>query len=210
MSTVSIASWRPHRFAPWHLSRFADACARFRCREWSSGVAECGGVRTQRHFWRSTIPCRPASRRSRIASPVNFWGCPECALSLPRSLGLVWSGGVAAKTCAAIGRSERRVIIAPGLARIANRTDTSPVRLARASPGIDSDVAPRFPASRNPMAAQVLPPVEARHRNRVEKASSIGTVRLPSGGFFAETHRVPSRARLLWPAGLCRPAWSRL
>ena len=85
-------------------------------------------------------------------------------------------GGVAAKTCVAIGRSEHRVIIAPG---------------------IDSDAAPRFPASRNPMTAQVLPPVEARHRNRGEKASSIGAVRLSSGGFFAGTHRVPSRARLL-------------
>ena len=42
-----------------------------------------------------------------------------------------------------------------------------------------------------------LPPVEARHRNRGEKASSIGAVRLSSGGFFAGTHRVPSRARLL-------------
>ena len=114
------------------------------------------------------------------------------------SLGLgVGRGGVAAKTCAAIGRSERRVIIAPCFARIANRTDTSPVRLARASPGIDSDAAPRFPASRNPMTAQVLPRVEARHRNRVEKASSIGAVRLSSGGFFAGTHRGPSRARLL-------------
>ena len=60
------------------------------------------------------------------------------------------------------------------------------------------------------MTAQVLPPVEARHWNRGEKASSIGAVRLSSGGFFAVTHRVPSRARLLWPAGLCRPAWSRL
>ena len=48
------------------------------------------------------------------------------------------------------------------------------------------------------------------HLNRVEKASSIGAVRLSSGGFFAGTHRGPSRARLLWPAGLCRPAWSRL
>ena len=85
-------------------------------------------------------------------------------------------GGVAAKTCAAIGRSERRVIIAPCFARIASRTDTSPVRLARASPGIDSDAAPRFPASRNPIVAQVLPLVESRHGNRVETASSIGAV----------------------------------
>ena len=132
---------------------------------------------------KSQVECRRSSR------VVPTW---------PGSLGLgVGRGGVAAKTCAAIGRSEHRVIIAPGLARIANRTDTSPVRLACALPGIDSDAAPRFPASRNPMAAQVLPPVEARHRNRVEKASSIGAVRLSSGGFFAGTHRVPSRARLL-------------
>ena len=153
--------------------------------------------------------------------PENDLKTPPRSGSLNLSKGLGWvlrngvgsgwrRGGVAAKTCAAIGRSEHRVIIAPGLARIANRTDTSPVRLARASPGIDSDAAPRFPASRNPMTAQVLPPVETRHRNRVEKASSIGAVRLSSGVFFAGTHRGPSCARLLWPAGLCRPAWSRL
>ena len=92
-------------------------------------------------------------------------------------LGLVWRGGVAAKTCAAIGRSEHRVIIAPCFARIANRTDTSPVRLARASPGIDSDAAPRFPASRNPMAAQVFAPCrgaapESRRKGLVHRGGA--------------------------------------
>ena len=48
--------------------------------------------------------------------------------------------------CAPIGRSKHRVMIAPCFARIAGRTDTSPVRSARASPGIDSDTASRFPA----------------------------------------------------------------
>ena len=94
-----------------------------------------------------------------------------------KGLGLGRRGGVAAKTCAAIGRSERRVIIAPGLARIANRTDTSPVRLARASPGIDSDAAPRFPAGRNPMAAQVFAPCrgaapESRRKGLVHRGGA--------------------------------------
>ena len=69
------------------------------------------------------------------------------------------------------------MIIAPGLARIANRTDTSPVRLARASPGIDSDAAPRFPASRNPMAAQVFAPcrgaaLESRRKGLVHRGGA--------------------------------------
>ena len=59
------------------------------------------------------------------------------------------------------------------------------------------------------MARRFLPPGEARRRNCGEKASSIGAVWLSSGGFFAGTHRGPSCARLLCPAGLCRPAWSR-
>ena len=175
-------------------------------------VARCwAAARVYHRGYRSVLPCCEIS----AAHPAEHHALPprksqvECRKSFTHGrpewhqpsrqvwVGWVRRGGVAAKTCAAIGRSERRVIIAPGLARIASRTDTSPVRLARASPGIDSDAALRFPASRNPMTAQVLPQVEARHGNRDEKASSIGADRLSSGVFFAGTHRGPSRARLL-------------
>ena len=108
-------------------------------------------------------------------------------------------GGVAAKTCAAIGRSERRVIIAPRFARVANRPDTSPVRLARASPGIDSDAAPRFPASRNPMTAQVLP--------LSRRGTGIAAKRpRPSGrGGCRRVASSPGRIAVLPAPGSCDP-----
>ena len=132
-----------------------------------------------------SIPCRGVSaallakhhplppRKSQVEGRRSFTLTSKWC-QLGREVWPGWvRGGVAAKTCAAIGRSEHRVIIAPSFARIANRTDISPVRLARASPGIDSDAAPRFPASRNPMTAQVLPPVEAR-RCRVWEYVGLG------------------------------------
>lgn len=47
--------------------------------------------------------------------------------------------------CAPIGRSQHRVIIVLCFARFAARTDTSPVRSARASPSFDAYTAAHFP-----------------------------------------------------------------